>query len=100
MPSPQQSQQPFQYRPQPKSLADLQNSAERGDPDAQWQMAIRYHDGEGVPQDDTEAMKWFERAAEQGHVDAQSPLGAYYWAGRGVPVDLSKAYFWSAIATA
>ena len=85
---------------QPKSLADLQKSAERGDPDAQWQMAIRYHDGEGVPQDDTEAMKWFERAAEQGHVDAQSHLGAYYWAGRGVPVDLSKAYFWSAIATA
>lgn len=87
-------------RGQLRSVADLQGLAERGDADAQWQMAVRYHNGEGVPQDDTQAMKWFERAAEQGHVDAQSRLGAYYWAGRGVPEDLSKAYYWSAIATA
>ncbi len=83
-----------------RSVADLQTLADRGDSEAQWQMAVRYHNGEGVPQDDTQAMKWFERAAEQGHVDAQSRLGAYYWAGRGVPEDLSKAYYWSAIATA
>ena len=83
-----------------RSVADLQTLAERGDSDAQWQMAVRYHNGEGVPQDDTQAMKWFERAAEQGHLDAQSRLGAYYWAGRGAPEDLSKAYYWSAIATA
>ena len=83
-----------------RSVADLQKLAEQGDSEAQWQMAVRYHNGEGVPQDDTQAMKWFERAAEQGHVDAQSRLGAYYWAGRGVPEDLSKAYYWSAIATA
>ncbi len=87
-------------RNQVRSLADLQKLADQGDPEAQWQMAVRYHNGEGVPQDDTQAMKWFERAAEQGHVDAQSRLGAYYWAGRGVPEDLSKAYYWSAIATA
>lgn len=83
-----------------KPVPELQKLADRGDPDAQWQMAIRYHNGEGVLQDDTQAMKWFERAAEQGHVDAQSHLGAYYWAGRGVPEDLSKAYFWSSIAMA
>lgn len=83
-----------------KSVAELQRFADQGDADAQWQMAVRYHNGEGVPQDDTQAMKWFERAAEQGQVDAQSRLGAYYWAGRGVPEDLSKAYYWSAIATA
>lgn len=85
---------------QVKSVAELQKFADQGDADSQWQMAVRYHNGEGVPQDDTQAMKWFERAAEQGHIDAQSRLGAYYWAGRGVPEDLSKAYFWSAIATA
>jgi hypothetical protein len=86
--------------PQGMPVADLQALADQGSADAQWQMAVRYHNGEGVPQDDTQAMKWYERAAEQGHVDAQSHLGAYYWAGRGVPEDLSKAYFWSTIAMA
>lgn len=93
-------QRSVEARAQVRSVAELQNIAEQGDADAQWQMAVRYHNGEGVPQDDTQAMKWFERAAEQGHIDAQSRLGAYYWAGRGVPEDLSKAYYWSAIATA
>lgn len=83
-----------------KSLSDLQKRAEQGDAEAQWQMGVRYHDGEGVPQSDAQAMQWFQRAAEQGHVDAQSHLGAYYWAGRGVPKDLSQSYFWSRIAMA
>ncbi len=81
-----------------KSLADLRKLADQGDPEARWQMGVRYYDGDGVPHDDAQAMKWFELAAEQGHVNAQSRLGAYYWAGRGVPVDLFKSYFWSTIA--
>jgi len=87
-------------RAQPQSLVDLRKLADQGDAEAQFQMGVRYHNGEDVPQDDTQAMQWFLRSAEQGHVDAQSHLGAYYWAGRGVPEDLSKAYFWSAIALA
>jgi hypothetical protein len=83
-----------------KSLPELRNLAVHGDADAQWQMGVRYHNGEGVPRDDVQAMQWFLRAAEQGHVTAQATLGAYYWAGRGVPQDLSKAYFWSALALA
>ncbi|MGD1216271.1 MAG: GAF domain-containing protein [Terriglobales bacterium] len=83
-----------------KSLADLRKLADQGGADAQWQMGVRYHNGEDVPHDDAQAMQWFLRAAEQGHVTAQATLGAYYWAGRGVPQDLSKAYFWSAIALA
>jgi hypothetical protein len=85
---------------QPQSLEDVQKLAAAGDADAQWQMGVRYHDGQGVPQDDVQAVQWFRRAAEQGSVVAQGALGAYYWRGRGVPADLSKAYFWSAIAMA
>ncbi len=85
---------------QANSLGSLQKLANRGDADAQWQMGVRYHNGEGVPRDDAQAMQWFLRAAEQGHVIAQATLGAYYWAGRGVPQDLSKAYLWSYIALA
>jgi hypothetical protein len=86
--------------PRPKSLADLRKLAGQGDADAQWQMGVRFHNGEGVPHDDAQAIQWFRRAAEQGHVTAQATLGAYYWAGRGVPQDLSQAYFWSSLALA
>jgi hypothetical protein len=87
-------------RPRPKSLAELRKLADQGDAEAQWQMGVRSHNGEGVPHDDAQAMQWFQRAAEQGHVTAQGALGAYYFAARGVPKDLSKAYFWSVIAMA
>lgn len=83
-----------------KSLPELRKLADQGDADAQWQMGVRYHNGDDVPHDDAQAMQWFQRAAEQGSVAAQSALGSYYWAGRGVPEDLSKAYFWSEIALA
>jgi hypothetical protein len=85
---------------QPRTLEDIRKLAERGDADAQWNMGVRYHTGEDVPQDDEQAVQWFQRAAQQGHVTAQATLGAYYWAGRGVPADLSKAYFWSVLAFA
>src|SRR6267378_7332892 len=85
---------------QARSLPDLRKLAAQGDADAQWQMGVRYHNGESVPRDDAQAMQWFLRAANRGHATAQATLGAYYWAGRGVPQDLSKAYFWSALALA
>jgi TPR repeat protein len=78
----------------------LEELATAGNADAQWQMGVRCHDGEGVPQDDARAVQWFRLAAEQGNVAAQGALGAYYWRGRGVPSDLAKAYLWSAIAMA
>ena len=87
-------------RGHPLSSDDLRKLAEQGDADAEWQLGILYHDGDGVPKDDAVAMQWYERAAEQGYVPAQSTLGAYYWAGRGIPQDLSKAYFWSQLALA
>jgi hypothetical protein len=87
-------------RSHPIAPAEVRRLADQGDADAQWQLGVLYHDGDGVPKDDTQAMQWFQRAAEQGYVRAQSTLGAYYWAGRGVPQDYSKAYFWSQLALA
>jgi hypothetical protein len=92
------NQSSAEQRAPAKSLPELRKLAGQGDADAQWQMGVRCHNGEGVPHDDAQAMEWFQRAAEQGHVMAQGALGAYYFAARGVPKDLSKAYFWSVIA--
>jgi putative methionine-R-sulfoxide reductase with GAF domain len=76
----------------------MRKLAEQGDAAAQFAVGARYATGEDVPQDYTEAVRWFSMAAEQGHAVSQATLGAYYWAGRGVPQDLVKAYFWSVLA--
>lgn len=82
-------------------LEGIRKLAEQGDATAQFSMGARYATGEDVPQDYSEAVRWFSMAAEQGHIAAQATLGAYYWVGRGVPTpDLVKAYFWSVLAQA
>jgi uncharacterized protein len=40
--------------------------ADQGIADAQFNLALMHHFGEGVPQDDVEAVKWFRLGAEQG----------------------------------
>src|SRR3954453_22319810 len=49
--------------------------AERGDPDAQFNLGQAYRLGRGVPTNLSAAQTWFERAANQGHLDAQATLG-------------------------
>lgn len=49
--------------------------AEKGDPDAEFNLAQAYRLGRGVPTNLATAKTWFERAAAQGHVDAQTTLG-------------------------
>jgi uncharacterized protein len=49
--------------------------AEKGDPDAQFNLGQSYRLGRGVPTNLAAAKTWFERAANQGHVDAQTTLG-------------------------
>ena len=53
-----------------------------------------YREGQGVPQDYTEAVKWFRKAAEQGKVHAQNNLGLMYANGQGVPRDDAEAMKW------
>jgi hypothetical protein len=49
--------------------------AEKGDPDAEFNLAQAYRLGRGVPTNLSAAKTWFERAATQGHVDAETTLG-------------------------
>jgi len=47
-----------------------------------------------VPQDYTEAMKWYRLAAAQGDARAQLNLGVMYLHGQGVPRDFILAHMW------
>ncbi len=49
--------------------------ADRGDPDAQYNLAQAYKLGRGVPLNMTLAEQWYERAARQGHEQAGANLG-------------------------
>jgi TPR repeat protein len=53
-----------------------------------------YQNGKGVPQSDTEAVKWFRRAAEQNNADAAANLGWMYQQGEGVLQDDAEAVKW------
>ena len=49
--------------------------ADRGDADAQYNLAQAYFLGRGVPQNSNLAEQWYERAARQGHEEAQANYG-------------------------
>jgi len=70
------------------------NRANAGDSIAQYEMALRYADGEGVPQNYQDAMAWFAKAAANGNDKAQWKLGLGYMKGIGVPHDERKAVVW------
>jgi hypothetical protein len=70
------------------------NRADAGDSSAQYEMALRYADGEGVLQNDRDAMAWFAKAAANGNDNAQWKLGLGYIKGIGVPQDERKAGLW------
>ena len=76
----------------------LQQRAEQGHADAQSRLGLIYAAGQGVPQDDTEAVRWFRLAAEQGSGNAQNNLGVSYSFERGVPQDYVEAHKWRNLA--
>ena len=76
------------------SVATLRRAAEAGDPAAQTQLGLAYRNGKGVPQDLTEAVKWYGRAAEKNYAEAQAYLGFMYMTGRGVRRNDVEAAKW------
>jgi TPR repeat protein len=57
-----------------------------------------YLNGQGVPQDYAEALKWLRLAANQGFAEAQDGLGRMYEHGQGVPKDDAEAAKWIRLA--
>src|SRR4030095_1164368 len=74
--------------------------ATQGDAVAQNNLGSMYVEGKGVPQDYTEALKWYRLAAAQGYAEAQFNLGVMYLGGEGVPQDYAEALKWYRLAAA
>src|SRR6185503_12200357 len=73
-------------------------AAQRGLAPAQYQLGLRYANGDGVERDCVEAVKWYQRAADQGVPFAQFNLGVRYANGQGVERDPVLAYQWFSLA--
>ena len=80
-------------------VATLLEFVEEGSPGAQFLLGSLYDTGQqGVPEDDTEAVRWYRLAAEQGLAEAQVNLGVMYDNGEGVPEDDTEAARWYRLA--
>jgi TPR repeat protein len=83
-----------------KTAKELEGLANLGDPRAQYDLAVLYDNGLGVPQSDAEALRWYTRAADQGDARAQYNLGLMYMNGQGVEPNLVLAYYWVSLSVA
>ncbi len=84
----------------PHDFDAVKKAAEQGHADAQYNLGVMYANGDGVPEDYAEAVRWFRKAAEQGDALAQARLGVMYATGEGVPEDVIQAYAWISLASA
>ena len=81
-----------------QTLDELCAQAEQGDADAQSNLGVMYANGQGVPQDAAEAVRWYRLAADQGYALAQFNLGFMYDDSRGLPQDNAEAAQWYRLA--
>ncbi len=72
----------------------LRLAAARGDPSAQFEVAVRLAEGKGTDKDVKEALLWYQRSAGSGFAIAQFRLGTLYERGLGVKKDLARSQVW------
>ncbi|MFN0043252.1 MAG: tetratricopeptide repeat protein [Alphaproteobacteria bacterium] len=74
-----------------EALAGFNELAKSGHAAAQFQLALMHHQGDGVPADIREGLKWYRRAADQGFAPAIYSLGLLFDQGFGVKVNPIEA---------
>lgn len=73
-------------------LMQLHAEAEKGDPDAQYQLAEKYRIGFPLEQDHKKALDLYSRSAEQGFPSSQFRLGELHEKGEVLEQDLRKSF--------
>jgi hypothetical protein len=80
-------------------MAEWTSAAERGDPEADFQLGMLNERGD-LKQDYKQADRWYQKAAELGHIGAEYRL-AWIWGvgGDDFPADPVEAYKWILLAS-
>jgi uncharacterized protein (TIGR02145 family) len=81
---------------QPYSLSFFltRSSANNGDPEAQFALALIYETGYGAPMNETESHKWYLKSAKQGYPLAIFPVALNFIRGSGTNKDYKEAVKW------
>jgi localization factor PodJL len=74
---------------------NLRTAALKGDPNAAYEVAMRFAEGKGVVSSLEDAAKWYDRAAQAGVIPAVFRLGTFYEKGLGVKkdADIARRYY-------
>jgi hypothetical protein len=82
-----------------QAMAEWTSAAERGDPEADFQLGMLNERGD-LKQDYKQADRWYQKAAELGHIGAEYRL-AWIWGvgGDDFPADPVEAYKWILLAS-
>lgn len=73
---------------------ELTAAAEKGDTQAELNLAMFYYNGKGVTRDLEQTRRWLTAAAEGGNAQAQFLLAGMYLHGMGVAPDTKAALGW------
>jgi hypothetical protein len=76
------------------TLKEMLPLAKAGQARAQNVMGVLYQNGQGVPRDLAEALRWYKLAADQEESSALNNLGVLYSRGLGVQQDHAQAVKW------
>ncbi len=75
------------------TIKDLQESVEKKDPDATYELARRYLKGEGVIQDISKALSLLDSAVDLGSTEALNDMASFYQVGNfGYKKNMNKAF--------
>lgn len=78
-----------------EGLQLIRRAADAGSAEGAHRLALVFAYGEaGLPRDEAQALRWFQRAAEKGHQRAQLNLGTLYLRGPAASRDLIEARAW------
>lgn len=81
-----------------QALGIFKSLGEAGDTNMQVIVGNIYDYGQGVPQDDVQALQWYLMAAERGNGKGQYQAGVLYYRSQSVPQDLIESYRWLTLA--
>lgn len=81
-----------------KAASVFEPEAEKGNPEAQVNIAFMYYCGMHVEKNQKTAAEWYLKAAQQNNATAQFSLGTQYENGEGVTKNPEEAYFWYSLA--
>lgn len=76
------------------SLTELTAQAQQQNPNAQYQLALSYQQGNGVVKNLDNAFYWYQQAAHNDHPLAKLKLADAYLKGLGTTQSTSQAIFW------